>query len=339
LSTIPAPAPVAPDAAPQSPLLSGAKGERVWFHWLCKGSAWASVFVLGLFLLVISVQAAPWLNLNFLTSPDSNDPEKAGILYGLWGSFWTICLMVVFAVPVGICAGIYLEEYSTDSWLTRVIRVNLTNLAGVPSIVYGILGLTVFVRMFGMYHPRDNLVFNLVLFELPLPFGPVVLSAALTLGLLILPVIIVATQEAIRAVPASIRHASLALGATRWQTISKQVLPVATPGILRGVILAMSRAIGETAPLVLVGAATAIAIPPGGIESPVDIVTNPASLLDVPFSMFTAIPMQIYGWATESRRDFHGVAAAGILVLLLMLLTLNGIAIYIRNRYQRKLKW
>lgn len=333
--------PGATNPHPQSvtDLFSGKHRERRWFQWLCSGSAWMSILILGVFLLVISIQAAPWMDWQFLTSNDSSDAQKAGILYGIWGSFWTICLMVVFAVPVGICAGIYLEEYSTDNWLNRVIRTNLNNLAGVPSIVYGILGLSVFVRMFGQFNPRDNLVFKLVLFEIPLPFGPTVISAALTLGLLILPVIIVATQEAIRAVPVSIRHASLALGATRWQTIYKQVLPIAAPGILTGVILAMSRAIGETAPIVLVGAAAGINIPPGGIDSVTDIFTEPGRLLDVPFSMFTAIPMQIYGWATESRREFHGVAAAGILVLLLLLLCLNGIAIYIRNRYQRKLKW
>jgi phosphate transport system permease protein len=299
-----------------------------------------SLVVLGVFLLVIAIQAAPWLDWQFLTSKDSaRDPHKAGILFGLWGTFWTISLMVVFAVPVGVGAGLYLEEYATDTWLTRVIRINLANLAGVPSIVYGILGLTVFVRMFGVFKPGDNLVFNMLIVKVPLPFGPTVISAALTLGLLILPVIIVATQEAIRAVPASIRHASLALGATRWQTIYKQVLPIATPGILTGVILAVSRAIGETAPIILVGAAAGLTIPPGGIDSITDIARNPGALLDVPFGEFTAIPMQIYGWATASRSEYHGVAAAGILVLLILLLCLNGVAIYIRNRYQKKLKW
>ncbi len=312
----------------------------MWFAWLSWASAWMSLFVLGVFLAVIAVQAAPWFDWQFLTSNNSAiDPQKAGILYGLWGSFWMICLMVLFAVPVGVGAGLYLEEYASDSWLTRVIRVNLANLAGVPSIVYGILGLTVFVRMFGLFQAKDHFVFNLVIVQVPLPFGPTIISAALTLGLLVLPVIIVATQEAIRAVPASIRHASLALGATRWQTIYIQVLPIATPGILTGVILAVSRAIGETAPIILVGAAAGITIPPGGIDSIGDIVRNPGALLNVPFGEFTALPMQIYGWATESRTEYHGVAAAGILVLLLLLLFLNGVAIYIRNRYQKKLKW
>jgi phosphate transport system permease protein len=220
-----------------------------------------------------------------------------------------------------------------------VVRTNLANLAGVPSIVYGILGLTVFVRMFGLFSSSPNLKLNLLIVKVPLPFGPTVISASLTLGLLILPVIIVATQEALRAVPASIRHASLALGATRWQTIYKQVLPIATPGILTGVILAVSRAIGETAPIILVGAAAGLTIPPGNIKEPLDIVREPGSLLEVPFGEFTAIPMQIYGWATSSRSEYHGVAAAGILVLLMLLLCLNGVAIYIRNRYQKKLKW
>ncbi len=304
------------------------------------GAAWSSLVVLGFFLTVIAVQAAPWLDWQFLTSNySSTDPEIAGILYGMWGTLWTILLMVLFAVPVGVGAGVYLEEYASDTWLTRVIRINLANLAGVPSIVYGILGLSVFVRMFGLYGFNDNMVWNLVVIEIPLPFGSVVISASLTLGLLILPVIIVATQEAIRAVPASIRHASLALGATRWQTIYKQVLPIATPGILTGVILAVSRAIGETAPIILVGAAAYLSHPPGGIESVADIVHDPGRLLQVPFSPFTAVPMNIFKWAQHSVRDFHGVAAAGILVLLSMLLLLNGFAIYIRNRYQRKLKW
>jgi phosphate transport system permease protein len=149
----------------------------------------------------------------------------------------------------------------------------------------------------------------------------------------------VATQEAIRAVPSSIRHASLALGATQWQTIYKQLLPIATPGILTGVILAVSRAIGETAPIILVGAAAGITIAPAGIESFVDLARDPGAVLEVPFWQFTAVPMLIYGWATEARPEYHGVAAAGILVLLLMLLALNGMAIFIRNRYQRKLKW
>lgn len=270
----------------------------------------------------------------FLTRyPSTLYPEKAGILAGIWGSVWLVLMTGLIAIPLGVGAAVYLEEYSSDTWVTRIIKLNLANLAGVPSIVYGILGFAVFVRFFGkklMLPGTDTQL---------LPLGPTVLAGGLTLALLILPVIIVATQEALKAIPSSIRDASMALGATKWQTIRHQVLPAGMPGIATGVILALSRALGETAPIVVIGVLAFTRTTPGEIESPVDLVRTPSAITDVPFDKFATLPIQIYNWVSDSRPEFAAQAARGILVLLVVLLCMNSAAIYIRNRYQKNLKW
>lgn len=312
------------------------------FQLLCLSSAWCGIGMLAVMLAAIAFQAAGWINWRFVTSFDSRHAEQAGILAGLWGSFWLILFTVLFSVPIGVGAAIYLEEFADDNRLTRIIRINLANLAGVPSIVYGILGLTVFVRFFGLL-AADPKVISISLgfteLNIPFPLGRSILSGSLTLTLLVLPVVIVAAQEALRAVPPSIRHASLALGATEWQTVRHQVLPSALPGILTGVILAVSRAMGETAPLVMIGALAYVAATPGNIDSPVDVVRNPGELLEVPFASFTALPIQVYNWIKDPRSEYHHLAAAGILVLLAMLLMLNGVAIFLRYRSQRRTRW
>lgn len=296
------------------------------FTELCRIATFFGVAVLAVLLLSVAWQSRHRIGWEFIANHDSIlDPGKAGVLGGMMGSMWLMLLTVIFAVPIGVGAAIYLEEYAGNTWVTRLIRTNLANLAGVPSIVYGILGLTVFVRMFGIFSrggPAAGVeAIHVLGVRIPLPFEDRVISGALTLSLLILPIIIVASQEALRAVPPSIRHASLALGATRWETIRYQVLPVSLPGICTGVILALSRAIGETAPLVMVGAATFYLRTPDG-----------------PFSVYTAIPMQIYNWATQPQAEYREAAAAAILVLLGGLLFLNGMAIFIRNHYQKKLQ-
>ena len=313
-----------------------------WFERACLAATLTGIVVLAVLLVAIFWQAWGWLDIQYLGSYDSRIPEKAGIFAGLWGSLWLIIFTTIFSVPIGVGAAIYLEEYATESLLTRTIRINLSNLAGVPSIVYGILGLTVFVRMFNVFGTKGKVIafgVGAMKLEIPLPFDRSVVSGSLTLTLLILPVVIVASQEALRAVPSSIRHASLALGGTRWQTIRHQVLPASTPGILTGVILAVSRAIGETAPLVMIGALTYIAFTPGRIERVSEIVTEPQKLLAAPFDQFTALPIQIFNWVNRPKVEYEYVAAAGILVLLFVLLLMNAAAIVIRYRFQRNLRW
>ncbi len=283
-----------------------------------------------------------WLTWDFLTHFNSYDPLEAGILAGLWGSVWLIGLTALMAVPLGVGAAVYLEEYSRPTTLTKLIQLNIANLAGVPSIVYGILGFTVFSRMFGIFD-REKTVLAVNLFwltlDIPLPLGPVLLSGACTLALLSLPVVIISSQEALRSVPASLRHAAYALGATKWQTISHQVLPAALPGILTGVILSLSRAIGEAAPLAVIGVAAQLSYTPGRIEGVGDLVQHPDKLVRAPFDRFTALPIQVYSWINEAAPNFEHVAAAGILVLLATLLTMNGTAIFIRQRFQQKIRW
>jgi phosphate transport system permease protein len=239
------------------------------------------------------------LNLQFLTSPPSSRPEQAGIYPALIGSLYVIGLTAALALPLGIASAIYLEEYGGGGRVARLIEVNIANLAGVPSIIYGLLGLGVFVRTLG--------------------FGRSVLAGASTLALLALPVVILATREALRTVPKSIREGSYALGATKWQTIWYQVLPGALPGILTGLILALSRAIGETAPLITIGALTWVPFAPDSIWSP-----------------FTVLPIQIFNWVSRPQAAFAENAAAGIIVLLVMLLTMNAVAIVLRDRYQKR---
>lgn len=254
-----------------------------------------------------------WLNPRFLTNSMSTTPQLAGVRTALFGSLWIILITVGFAFPIGVGAAIYLEEYASRSRINRIIQTNIDNLAGVPSIVYGILGLAIFVRTFSAL--TSGKAFGVEGVET----GRTILSAGLTMGLLVLPILIINAQEAIRAVPNSLRQASYGLGATQWQTIWHHVLPSAFPGILTGTILAVSRAIGETAPLILVGASSLINKDPQGI-----------------FSYFTALPIQIYNWTSRPQAEFRNIAAAAIIVLLVVLLSLNAVAILARNRLTRR---
>lgn len=310
-----------------------------WFSWLCRISVYLSLGVLLTLLAVVSWMAVGWLDLGFIRSASSAFPEKAGILAGIWGTFWLICLTTMFSIPIGIGAAVYLEEYARDTFLTRIIKVNLSNLAGVPSIVYGMLGLTVFVRMFGLLGKGVTVKLLGGLMVIPLPFGKTVIAGALTMTLLILPVVIISAQESLRAVPRSIRIASYALGASRWQTIWNQVLPAALPGIVTGAILSISRAIGETAPLIMVGAISMHRFCPAGIDSPVKLVTQPQRILSAPFDVYTTIPITIYSWIKEPAAEFKSVAAAGIVVLIVVLTCFNGVAVLIRQRARDKIKW
>jgi phosphate transport system permease protein len=257
-----------------------------------------------------------WLTYDFVSRPQTSEPLTAGVRTAILGSLWTILITILLAFPIGVGAAIYLEEYAADNWLNRVIQTNINNLAGVPSIVYGILGLAIFVRTLEPLTSGE--VFGLV--DPTTASGRTVLSAGLTLGLLVLPIIIINAQEAIRAVPRSLRNASYGVGATKWQTVWSHVLPNAMPGILTGTILAVSRAIGETAPLVVVGASTAISFDPNS-----------------PFSKFTTLPIQIYQWTSRPQDEFRSLAAASILVLLVLLLSLNASAVLLRNRFARRL--
>ena len=261
------------------------------------------------------LQFISWFTSDFISRPQSSEPLTAGVRTAILGSLWTILFTLLIAFPLGVGAAIYLEEYAMDNWLNRTIRTNINNLAGVPSIVYGILGLAIFVRTLEPLTSGE--IFGLV--DPTTANGRTVLAAGLTLGLLVLPIIIINAQEAIRAVPQSLRKASYGLGATKWQTVWSHVLPNAMPGILTGTILAISRAIGETAPLVVVGASTAISF-------------DPAS----PFSKFTTLPIQIYQWTSRPQDEFRSLAAAAILVLLIILLSLNASAILLRNRFSRR---
>lgn len=243
-----------------------------------------------------------WLNSDFITTPMSSEPGNAGIRTALLGSIYMMTLVVLFSVPVGVGAAIYLNEYAGHSLLNRVIETNVRNLAAVPSIIYGLLGLSIFVRGFFV----------------PITSGRTIISAALTLSLLILPIIIAASQEALRAVPNTIREASYGLGATKWQTIWRQVLPTAIPGILTGVIIAISRAVGETAPLIVVGAASFA-------------VADPTLT-----SRFTALPIQVYQWTALPQDQFRDIAAAAIVMLLILNIGLNAVAIILRERYSNR---
>mgnify|MGYP001013613081 FL=1 len=256
-----------------------------------------------------------WIDPQFLTSPQSRDPLFAGARTAILGSLWIIVVTIVVAFPTGIGAAIYLEEYAGDNWFNRFIQTNINNLAGVPSIIYGMLGLAIFVRTLGSLTSGAAFGFT----EPASGNGRTILSAGLTLALLVLPLLIINAQEAIRAVPNSLREASYGLGATKWETVWHHVLPSALPGMLTGAILSISRAIGETAPLVVIGAATYITSDPGSI-----------------FSRFTTLPIQIYQWTSLPQAEFRNLAAAAILVLMVLLLTLNTSAILLRNRFSRR---
>lgn len=254
-----------------------------------------------------------WLTFSFLTSPMSSRAEFAGARTAILGSLWLVGIAVLFALPIGVGAAVYLQEYSQKNIFTRIIQTNINNLAGVPSIVYGMLGLALFVRV--LEPLTSGSVFGVTDSN-----GRTILAAGLTMGVLVLPLIIINAQEAIKAVPDSLRQAAYGVGATRWQTIWHHVLPNAIAGILTGTILAISRAIGETAPLIVVGASTFITVDPDG-----------------PFAKFTALPIQIFQWTTRAQSEFHAIAASAIIVLMVMLLSLNATAILLRNRFQRRL--
>jgi phosphate transport system permease protein len=256
--------------------------------------------VLAVLLVDIARDGLPRLSWGFLASFPSVNPLNTGIYPALLGSLWLLAITAAVSVPLGIGAAVYLEEYATDTWLNRLIEVNISNLAGVPSIIYGLLGLGIFVNLLGSVTARES-----------------ILSGALTLSLLILPIIIIATREALRTIPASVREGGYALGATKWEVIRSHLLPMALPGALTGTILALSRAIGETAPLIVVGAATYITFAPEG-----------------PFSAYSALPIQIYSWVSQPQPAFQVAAAAGIVVLMIVLLLTNSVAIWLRNKYQ-----
>lgn len=275
-----------------------------------KGGAF-QVFLLAclglgiLFLVALLVQVVtkglPRLNLDLLREFPSSRPSSAGARSAIFGTIWVVGICALLVVPVGVAAALYLEEYAdTTRWYNRLVELNIQNLAAVPSIVYGILGLGFLARG-------------------PLNLGFVVLAGSLTLALLVLPIVIIASREAIRAVPNSIRLAAYALGATRWQTVRRQVLPASVPGIATGSILALSRAIGEAAPLILLGGLTFLTFNPDGLDSP-----------------FTVLPIQIFNWISRPQEEFRVLAAAAIIVLLGILLAMNAFAIFIRNRYQRR---
>lgn len=271
--------------------------------WIFAGVSLAATLV-GVVALLVLFQdlmrdGLPQINRAFLSNFASRIPERAGIRSPLVGSIYILVLTALIAFPVSVAAAIYLEEYARKNWVTRFIQLNIANLAGVPSIVYGILGLALFVRAMGL--------------------GRSLISGALTLAILILPVIIIAAQEAIRAVPVTIRQAAYGLGATRWQVVRHQVLPMAMPGILTGTILALSRAVGETAPLIMIGAVTFIAFTPQGLTD-----------------QFTVLPLQIYDWISRPQEAYRLKAAGGIVVLLVILTAMNGVAIYLRNRFQTR---
>jgi phosphate transport system permease protein len=259
------------------------------------------------------LQFRSWISWDFISSSISSSATTAGLRTALLGSFWIILITATTALIVGVAAAIYLEEYASDqNAIAQLIGINIRNLAAIPSVIYGMLGLAVFVRALGEF--TSGAAFGVTDTN-----GRTVLSAGLTLALLILPLLIVNAQEAIRAVPSSIREASYGLGATKWQTVSRQVLPAALPGILTGVILSLSRAIGETAPLLVVGASTFIGIDPNG-----------------PFSKFTVVPIQIYQWTADPKVVFRNVAAAAIILLLFVMIAMNGAAIVLRNRMSRR---
>jgi phosphate transport system permease protein len=295
---------------------------------IAKHKRWDIVFaMLGLFALMVGVltfaalfgqmlvEGAPRLSWDFFTNFPSRKPDQAGILSAWVGSTLVMLVTAGTAVPLGVGAGVYLEEYAPRNWMTDLIEINVTNLAGVPSIVYGLLALGLFVYQFG--------------------FGQSILTAGLTLGLLILPVVIVATREAIRAIPAAMREGAYALGATKWQTTSHHILPYSLAGIMTGVIIGMARAIGETAPVITIGALTFIAfLPPAPIQA-----EPPFLSFEWIVSPFTVMPIQMFNWTSRPEAAFHHNAAAAGLVLVVMTLSMNALAIYIRYRLRKNIKW
>lgn len=296
---------IAPAARPAprfEPALMRRKLTGTLFYGACIAAVGLLLLALVALLVDVFVRAAPWLDLDFLTGVPSSRPARAGILPAMIGTLEIGLIVGLLTFPIGVAAAIYLVEYASDSRLNRLLQTNISNLAGVPSIIYGILGLAVFVRV--------------------LALGPTILSAALTLSLLILPVVIIASIEALKAVPAAQREGAYALGATRWQMVRQSVLPAAAPGIMTGIILAMARAIGEAAPLILIGAFTFVTFLPNPFEG-----------------QYTVLPIQIYGWAIRPQADFQGISAAAIVVILGLMLLLNGLALVVRARLGRHIQW
>lgn len=273
-----------------------------WFARLCAASLILPIVVLGVLFVDVILDGAPRLSWEFITSYPSRKPELAGILPALVGSVCLMVLTALFAIPLGVAAAIYLEEYSRPGKLKDLIEINISNLAGVPSIIYGLLGLELFVRALAMERS--------------------LIAGAATLALLLLPMVIMASREALRTVPRSVWEASLALGADRWQTLRQVVLPMCSGGLLTGIILSLARAIGETAPLITIGALTYVAFLPDSLSSP-----------------FSALPIQIFNWISRPQAEFRVNAAAGIVVLLVVMLLLNGAAIWLRARRQKRIYW
>lgn len=273
------------------------KAFKIW----CIFCTFLGLALLAIFIGNILLDGLQRINWDFIIGLPSRFAEKSGIWTALMGSIWILVLTTIIALPLGIAAAIYLEEYASKSRLAELLEINISNLAGVPSIIYGLLGLEVFVRIMNL--------------------GSSVLAGSLTLSLLILPIVIVSTREAIKAVPNSIKDASYALGASKWQTIRQQILPASSGGILTGIILALSRAIGETAPLIVIGA---LAYVPFAPESPMDV--------------FSVLPIQIFNWISRPQHGFAENAAAAIIILLIITFAMNGIAVYFRNKWQKALK-
>ena len=291
--------------SPESNLRARKLKGRLFFL-LSLSAASVGILVLAVLLVDIGLDGFPRLSWGFVTSYPSRFASRAGILSALMGTLWVMGFTALFSFPLGVGTAIYLEHYAPKNRAMDIVQLNISNLAGVPSVVYGILGLTVFVRWFSLDRS--------------------VLAGAMTMTLLILPITIIASREAIRAVPSSLIIATYALGATKWQVIKKTVLPYAVPGILTGTILSMSRAVGETAPLIILGALTFVAFVPGS-----------NNFWEAPLDPFTVLPIQIFNWSSRPQKEFLDTAAAGIVVLLIVLLVMNSLAIFLRNKYQRKI--
>lgn len=289
----------------QSRKMLGAVAYAVFLAAVCIG-------LIGLLILLLQVlvQGFDWLRPELIFNFPSRFPEQAGLKAALFGTLWLMGMTALFCVPVGVGAAVYLEEYAPDNRLTRFIEVNIANLAGVPSIVYGLLGLALFVQGYTIAFGGR---------EVEISLGRSVLAGALTMSLLVLPIVILASREAIKAVPDTYRQAAFALGASKWEVVRGIVLPAAFPGMLTGVILAMSRAVGETAPVIAISALVYLTFIPGH-----------------PLDRFTVLPIQIYNWVSRPQSEFQGLAAGGIIVLLIVLLSMNALAVYLRNKFQKR---
>jgi phosphate transport system permease protein len=297
---------MSPSAAPAAPRFEPALMRRKLTGTLFYGACLLAIGILLLALVALLIdvfsRGLPWLDTQFLTGVPSRRPERAGILPALVGSFQVGVIVALLSFPIGVAAAMYLTEYARDSWVNRLLQTNISNLAGVPSIIYGILGLALFVRLLGL--------------------GPTSLAAGLTMTLLILPVVIIASIEALRAVPEAQREGAYALGATRWQMVSRSVFPAAAPGIMTGLILAMARALGEAAPLLLIGASVFVTFLPDPLEG-----------------SYTVLPIQVLQWAQRPQADFQGVSAAAIIVILALIFVLNALALVVRARLSRHIQW